>query len=426
MNYIKKFDGSKCPIDLENPLVMMKGRDFGRNYERGSLVYPIGDSGEKPGRHSSKGWMTISTLNTDTANFCGVEVGKTAVPLRELLEVSGKFLDIAYNGNKFTIGGKKIDQETAINEMLDYYATMQIPEEVRNSSGLSRIISSEKTQHERGIIFEKLENVAAALIMYDMGFTSSSTATRDRLYSDMWASKHPNSGVDDPSVFRNSPEGQLISLDELMNCVKGEVVGGIVQGVLKSGGKYSKHFDYDGMGTAFFKTSVEVEKIDNKYILDLSAAYVGDKPEEELAKTLERERGLVNVGSSHELTALAQDWAGLDVNKSMKDGTLTLEQISALTRISAGELKSHDGFMVEMGGMPINLSLGIGQDGNHRAEVSRAKGNQLFMKTEGTGKPYLSFSLRPAKKDRIVNPEEKERITKLRDGLSELVQKNLS
>ena len=427
MKHLRAHDGRECPIDIENPLVMIKDRDFGENYQRGSLVYPIAhDKGEKPGSHPSKGWMTISTLNIDTANFCGVEVGKTAVPLRDLLEVSGNKLGVSYNSKGFTRDGKKISGETAINEMLDYYAIMQLPVKVRGANGLSRAISSEPTQYERGIIFEKLENLAAALIVYNTGVTRGSTATRDRLYADMWKEDYLDAGVDDPTIFKTTPKAQLMSLGELMSRVKGSVVERLVSEVMNSGGKYRKSFDYDGMGTSFFKTDVEVEKIDGKYVLGLWAAYVGDKPEIELAKILGKDRGLVRVGSSHQLTPIAQNWIGVDFDKALRGGTLTPDQINVLTRSSVGESKSYEGFVVEMDGMPVKFSLGIGQEKNYKADVSRARGNQIFMRTEGEGKPYFSLSLSPARKDKIVDSEERGKIIKIRDGLSELVRKNLS
>ena len=425
--YLRAHDGRECLIDMNNPLVMIKGRDFGENYQRGSLAYPIGYEGQKPGHHSREGWMTISTLNTDTANFCGVEVGKTAVPLRDLLGISGNQLGISYNGKEFTRNGKRIGGETAINEMLDNYATMQLPAEVRDASGLSRAISSEPIQYERGIIFDSLEELAHGLKVYDGGSITASRATEDRFYQDTWDSDNPRAGVDDPSIFRQTPKASFVQQAlALINQGKGSLVDQMIAGIHSSGGRYRKSFDYDGMGTSFFKTSVEVDEIDGKYVLGIWAAYVGDKPEIELAQKLGKERGLVRVGSSHHLTPIAQSWIGLDVCRAMGEGTLTPEQISALTRISAGESKSYGGFVVEMDGMLINLSLGIEQEKNYRADVLRARGNQLFMRTEGEGKPYFSLSLRPAGKDKIVSSEGKGKITKIRDGLSKLVQENLS
>lgn len=53
-------------------------------------------------------------------------------------------------------------------------------------------------------------------------------------------------------------------------------------------GQWSRHYDYDGVGV-FFKTSVEIHllsKKDDLYMLEINAAYVGDKPERGLAQYL--------------------------------------------------------------------------------------------------------------------------------------------
>ncbi len=414
--YLQAYDGRKCLVDRDNPIVMIKGEDFGENYQRGSLVYPINNKGKKSGYHSSEGWMTVSTLNTDTANFCGVKVGKTAVPLRDLLEVSEKLLGISYNGKRFTRDGKKIARETAINEMLEHYATIQLPAEVRDSSGLSRVILSEPTQYKRRIIFDSLEELAYGLKVYDNGSVSASRATEDNFYKDKWASDNLRAGVDDPRLFRQTPKAYFLQQAlELINQKRGSLVDQIIA-----------DFEYGAMGTSFFETDIKVDQIDGKYVLGIWADYVEDRPEIELAQKLGKDRGLVSVGSSHELTAIAQGWIGVDINKAMRGGTLTPEQISILARISAGESESYDGFVVDMNGMLLKLSLEITQGKNHRADISRIRGNQLFMIIKGEDKPYFSLNLSPVGKDIIVNSEEKGRITKLRDGLSELVQKNLS
>ena len=429
--YMRAFNGQKFPIDIENPLVMIKCKSFGKNYQRGSFVFPIGEDGNPPGYHSSEGWMTISSLNDGLANFCGVRVGKTALPLRDLLQFSGTPLGISYDGKRFTRNAITILKETAIDEMLNHYTTEQLPAKVRDLRELSRVISSELTQYEDGIVFEKLEHVAAALIMYAGGFTQSSTATHDRLLEDMQRS-YLEAGVNDITIVKTGPrlrvqDPQVIDLKRLRDCVKkGSLVEKLIVEVMKSSGNYSQSFDYDAMGSAFFKTSVNVQKIDDKYVLSLNATYVGEKPEIELAQVLERERGLISVSSRHQLTPTTQDWISIDVDMALRNGRLTSEQINALTRISAEELSSNEGFVIEMDKMPIHLSLGIRQEENYQADVLRAKGNQLWMKTNGERKSYFSLTLTHAKKDRIVAPEEKRKMMNLRDELSELVKKNLA
>lgn len=426
-NYLTAFDGRKCPIDLDNPLIMIKGRDFGREYQRGSFVYPIASRGEVPGQHSSKGWMTISTLNTDTANFCGVEVGKTAVPFRDLMKISGEPMGITYDGKRFVRGGKTIAGDRAVDEMLEHYMMMQLPKELRNSKDLSRVTSSEPTQHERGIIFDSLDELAQALKVYESGSIRASKATEDQFYQDTWASDNPRAGVDDPRIFRGTFKASFVqqALD-VINQGRGSLADRIIAEAHSSGGKYNNHFDYDAMGTAFFKTSVEIEQIDGKHVLGILAAYVGDKPEIELAHALGKPRGLVKAGARHQLAEIINGWVGVDINQVFGEGTFTPEQLSVLTRISTGEINRDNRFPIKLNGMQVNFGFGVGEEGNYQAEPIRARGNRIFLRTEGNGKPYFAWGLSQEEEGKIVLPEEKEKIREIQNNLSCLVQTNLS
>ncbi len=162
----------------------------------------------------------------------------------------------------------------------------------KESVKIEKVIQISNT---RDIPLEGWTNVVEALIAYDSGRPSGSRATQDQFHRDIGGSKNGglalamavNVGV------RNAQGFVKKLLDDM------EVV-------LKSRDRFFQDFDYDGMGTSFFKTSVEVNVIDRKkelYLLGLNAAYVGDKPEEELAKYLGIERALysqqvvVQVGS---------------------------------------------------------------------------------------------------------------------------------
>lgn len=74
----------------------------------------------------------------------------------------------------------------------------------------------------------------------------------------------------------------------------------------KKRGQWSKSYDYDGQGR-FHKTSVDVafDRENNALVLGLSAAYVGDKVEEELATALGTERAISSMGVKVELPDMA-------------------------------------------------------------------------------------------------------------------------
>lgn len=433
---LRAFDGRRHTVDLDNPLVMVKGQNFTNNYQRGSLVYPISGARGKPtGYHRSEGWVTVSTLNTDVANFCGVEVGKTAVPLKDLVTTANE-LDIEVKqgrkGTQYRLGGRQIPEGYALELMLDHYLFMLLPEAVRNSSELSRVVSSQPSSHESGIILDSLDEVAYALKVYESGSVKGSQATEDEFYRDRWKSDNPNAGVDDPRIFRQTPEASFVqSALDIKNRGRGSLTDEMIADMRKSNGKYEKSFDYDAMGTRFFKTTVEVEPTDGKYVLQILAAYVGDEPEEELARTLDKKRALVRVGSKHILAPIIPDWTGVDLDKALKEGLLTADDLATLSRDASREIRLDPPYIVELHGIPVDLSFGFGQEDNYNADVVRTRGNKLFLKTEGQGEPYFTVNLRaPTSRSyltkRIVHDEEKAKMIESREKLRELIDRNLS
>ncbi len=70
------------------------------------------------------------------------------------------------------------------------------------------------------------------------------------------------------------------------------------EGALKKYPKFNKSYDYDGMGTPFFKTFVNIEILDedqDMYAIGLYGTYsAGNRPEEELAKYLNIPRTLIS------------------------------------------------------------------------------------------------------------------------------------
>ena len=60
-------------------------------------------------------------------------------------------------------------------------------------------------------------------------------------------------------------------------------------------GRWNRSYDYDGFGTSFLNTSVDIQKLpgaEDGYLLGLNAAYVGKEVEDGLAEALGVEQGL--------------------------------------------------------------------------------------------------------------------------------------
>ena len=78
------------------------------------------------------------------------------------------------------------------------------------------------------------------------------------------------------------------------------------QTALKQRDCWSRHIDYDGLGTAFFKTTVDINLLDRgseQYALGFYAARVGDQVEQGLADFLGIERGLTHSSVTLEIQA---------------------------------------------------------------------------------------------------------------------------
>jgi hypothetical protein len=112
---------------------------------------------------------------------------------------------------------------------------------------------------------------------------------------------------------------------------------------------FSKDYDYDGTGTAFFKTSVSIEVVDRAeeiYRLAFCAAYVGDQPEINFAKNLEVERLLNSITVEVE-TAVVDGGFEFDFSEIMaRLDTAGLIEIGELLKgeaVAKAMMKTHYG-----------------------------------------------------------------------------------
>ena len=94
-----------------------------------------------------------------------------------------------------------------------------------------------------------------------------------------------------------------------------DIVGTIIAETnLATRGSYSRHFDYDGMGSNFLKTSVTINKVKGKFLLQISAAYVGDKPEYDLAAMLGRPCAVSSVKIELSLSVVDDYWYNVNLS----------------------------------------------------------------------------------------------------------------
>lgn len=148
-----------------------------------------------------------------------------------------------------------------------------------------RIAGVNITEYRSGIPLSGFDSVAAALHTFASGRSRGGRATQKDL-EDNLSRDHGAMGLGlyllstariDRSGFVND------MLQEAEPAVKGER------------GRWERHYDYDAMGTSFFKSTVEITRLsdqDDGYLLGLNAAYVGKQVEDGLAETLGVEQGL--------------------------------------------------------------------------------------------------------------------------------------
>lgn len=146
-------------------------------------------------------------------------------------------------------------------------------------------ILSIEVESFRGLIpIKGWANVEKALALFSSGKTLGSGDTRRQLHEDVG-----DSGGGMAGVMLMLAESKVDPDRVTKNLLKE------AGDALKTRDAWSYGFDYDGMGTSFFKTTVRIEVLDRAeevYGLGLNAAYVGTKPETELAKTLGLEKAL--------------------------------------------------------------------------------------------------------------------------------------
>lgn len=129
-----------------------------------------------------------------------------------------------------------------------------------------------------GIPLKGFDSVVAALNKFAFGLSGDSRATQNNLQE---------------GVARMSGAEGLYFLEQVTS---DKNVHSFVEDMLTKArhavcvrGRWSRSFDYDAMGTSFFKSTVDIDRLpehQDGYLLQLSAAYVGKQVEDKLAQTL--------------------------------------------------------------------------------------------------------------------------------------------
>ncbi len=307
----------------------------------------------------------------------------------------------------------------------------------------SKIISFDKSEYRRGIILDSIDEFGDVLKIYYSGRVPSSRATEQQLVKDISRDSGGMAGVFASMGMSLSERRSGDSFIE--NLIKNVETG------LKTSGRFHKHFDYDGIGV-FFKTSVEANKINGKYILGLNAAYVGTEPENNLAAFISKPRALYRADAKAVMSIVDDWWFNINLEDAVKNLPFCKERISEVEEW-VKYLEDHNNgkapsFTFEHDGNKFQLRIGL--DASTYLKPANREIEEEYISVRGKNiagaawkiyegnnqipptpqSPSLDFSVSFTKeKDAYdnklaVSEEEMRSIYGARDYISELISKN--
>lgn len=151
-----------------------------------------------------------------------------------------------------------------------------------------KIMSVIGSESCRGIPLKGWDSVKAALQAYSEGKAQGARATTNHQLDAVGQGPHGGMAVA-LTLYAGALTGHP---DEFVEHMLKQA-----EPAIKKTGHWGAHYDYDAMGTNFFKTSVDIDLRDKEndiYVLKINAAYVGDEPEQGLADFLGVPRTLLS------------------------------------------------------------------------------------------------------------------------------------
>lgn len=191
-----------------------------------------------------------------------------------------------------------------------------------------QITTISTSQHRNYVPIKGWDGVEAALNAYNSGSINGSRATEQQLYKD--ASED----------YGGMAVGLLALGGALIAQQKSDFVTRMLEQAkptVADRGSWRGDYDYDGMGTAFFKTSVDIVLLDKEediYGISLNAAYVGDKPEANMAAYYGVERGIKQCFINLEAEPVSADGFTFDFEIILRK----LDDVLATNDISGEEV----------------------------------------------------------------------------------------
>lgn len=241
-----------------------------------------------------------------------------------------------------------------------------------------KIVLVSTHQSRRYIPVQGWNSVINAINTYANGFTCGAKATGQMTAEAIGKSHEPNGG-----------------LAVCMFLIGGAMAGGhskLVDNLLKEAKedlrtrtKFNRSYDYNAAGTSLFKTSINIEVLDRKkdmYGIGIWAAYVGDKPEQELAEYFGIPRTLLSCSVEVETEPLPGNRFEFDFEPVLRklDTVLDTKKITGKQVVAA--------IMTGDDERSASLVLQVKDDLEVRVQPGRVESRRKYMQ----GKPRDTWS----------------------------------
>ena len=238
----------------------------------------------------------------------------------------------------------------------------------------SKITNVETADYRSGIILDSPEEFAQALIVYNGGSVEGARATQNNL---MDAIGDQGGGMGAALLLLGGARNADGFTERLIQEALSE---------LQSSGRFHRSFDYDAMGTNFFKTIVNGKQVGDKYVLKLNAAYVSSAPENKLAEKLSKPMALVSSSAKGRLSVVDGWWFNVNLEDVLADLPISKKQLKGLPEyIASGGFSGERPEMTfEHEGQKFSLDIGLDADrylrpegGEHGSDYMQARGKNI-------------------------------------------------
>ncbi len=171
---------------------------------------------------------------------------------------------------------------------------------------VSRPLELHTSEHSGGVVLDTLDAVDAALRKFETGTLAGSEKPTEKLF-DETVKEHGIMGLAVAMLGADANARNKPSLTSMImeKARKAENDG--------SPRLFDGGFEYEALGTSFFKTSINITKCDEKYVLGINQAYVGNEVEAEVSTSMDTHAALYSAIVYVTYTNVDSLWFNIDL-----------------------------------------------------------------------------------------------------------------